>query len=127
MKDRVWTTLQTGKQYERAAMKSMPGEMDFAIEVFARGHSAGKSRTFPYEASRVGPLWVIATPRGTILATIARRIQLRFVPRPGKLIDPSPHEIKRTSSRRLKEHGSIVVCWRSHDNADSIGSLSGVH
>ena len=33
--------------------------MDFAIEVFVRGHSAGKSRTFPYEASRVGPLWVM--------------------------------------------------------------------
>jgi GNAT superfamily N-acetyltransferase len=34
-------------------------EMEFAIEVFVRGHSAGKSRTFPYEASRVGPLWVM--------------------------------------------------------------------
>jgi GNAT superfamily N-acetyltransferase len=33
--------------------------MEFAIEVFVRGHSAGKSRTFPYEASRVGPLWVM--------------------------------------------------------------------
>lgn len=42
-----------------AAMNSMPGEMDFAIEVFVRGHSAGKSRTFPYEASRVGPLWLM--------------------------------------------------------------------
>jgi GNAT superfamily N-acetyltransferase len=40
-------------------MNSMPGEMDFAIEVFVRGHSAGKSRTFPYEASRVGPLWLM--------------------------------------------------------------------
>jgi GNAT superfamily N-acetyltransferase len=34
-------------------------EIEFAIEVFVRGHSAGKSRTFPYEASRVGPLWVM--------------------------------------------------------------------
>ena len=34
-------------------------EIGFAIEVFVRGHSAGKSRTFPYEASRVGPLWVM--------------------------------------------------------------------
>jgi GNAT superfamily N-acetyltransferase len=33
--------------------------LEFAIEVFVRGHSAGKSRTFPYEASRVGPLWVM--------------------------------------------------------------------
>jgi GNAT superfamily N-acetyltransferase len=33
--------------------------MEFAIEVFVRGHSAGRSRTFPYEASRIGPLWVM--------------------------------------------------------------------
>jgi GNAT superfamily N-acetyltransferase len=37
----------------------MSREIDFAIEVFVRGHSAGKSRTFPYEASRIGPLWVM--------------------------------------------------------------------
>jgi GNAT superfamily N-acetyltransferase len=40
-------------------MKTKPRGMDFAIEVFVRGHSAGKSRTFPYEASRVAPLWVM--------------------------------------------------------------------
>jgi predicted N-acetyltransferase YhbS len=40
-------------------MKSHHPEMEFAIEVFVRGHSAGKSRTFPYEAMRVGPLWVM--------------------------------------------------------------------
>jgi GNAT superfamily N-acetyltransferase len=34
-------------------------EMEFAIEVFVRGHSVGRSRTYPYEASRVGPLWVM--------------------------------------------------------------------
>ena len=34
-------------------------DMEGAIEVFVRGHSAGKSRTFPYEAARVGPLWVM--------------------------------------------------------------------
>ena len=33
--------------------------IEFAIEVFVRGHSAGRSRTFPYEVSRVGPLWVM--------------------------------------------------------------------
>lgn len=42
-----------------AALKIERREMDFAIEVFVRGHSVGKSRTFPYEASRVGPLWVM--------------------------------------------------------------------
>ena len=34
-------------------------EMEFAIEVFVRGHSVGRSRTHPYEASRVGPLWMM--------------------------------------------------------------------
>ena len=34
-------------------------EMEFAIEVFVRGHSAGKSRTFPYEADRVQSVWVM--------------------------------------------------------------------
>src|SRR5215471_16106152 len=34
-------------------------EIEFAIEVFVRGHSCGKSRTFPYEVSRVGPLWLM--------------------------------------------------------------------
>ncbi len=34
-------------------------EIEFAIEVFVRGHSAGRSRTFPYEARRIGPLWVM--------------------------------------------------------------------
>jgi len=40
-------------------MKSRHREIEFAIEVFVRGHSAGKSRTFPREASRVQPLWVM--------------------------------------------------------------------
>jgi len=34
-------------------------EIEFAIEVFVRGHSAGRSRTFPYEPRRVGPMWVM--------------------------------------------------------------------
>src|SRR5262247_4195110 len=40
-------------------MKRSNREMEFAIEVFVRGHSVGRSRTFPYEVSRVGPLWVM--------------------------------------------------------------------
>jgi GNAT superfamily N-acetyltransferase len=32
-------------------------DIEFAIEVFVRGHAAGRSRTFPYEVSRAGPLW----------------------------------------------------------------------
>jgi GNAT superfamily N-acetyltransferase len=34
-------------------------EMTFAIEVFVRGHAAGRSRTFPYLVDRIGPLWVM--------------------------------------------------------------------
>jgi GNAT superfamily N-acetyltransferase len=34
-------------------------EFEFAIEVFVRGHSAVRSRTFPYEATRVDRLWVM--------------------------------------------------------------------
>ena len=33
--------------------------MAFAIEVFVRGHSAVRSRTFPHEVSRVGRLWAM--------------------------------------------------------------------
>jgi GNAT superfamily N-acetyltransferase len=40
-------------------MRSRRREIEFAIEVFVRGHSAGKSRTHPYEVSRVGPLWLM--------------------------------------------------------------------
>ena len=33
--------------------------MEFAIEVFVRGHSVGRSRTFPYEVDRIGPVWLM--------------------------------------------------------------------
>jgi GNAT superfamily N-acetyltransferase len=33
--------------------------IESAIEVFVHGHSTGKSRTFPYETSRVGSLWLM--------------------------------------------------------------------
>ena len=38
-------------------MKSRRREIEFAIEVFVRAHCVGRSRTFPYEASRIGPVW----------------------------------------------------------------------
>src|SRR5262245_65295309 len=34
-------------------------DIEFAIEVFVHGHSAGKSRTFPYAAQRIERLWVM--------------------------------------------------------------------
>jgi len=40
-------------------MKTPRRDIEFAIEVFVRGHAAGRSRTFPYEVKRVAPLWVM--------------------------------------------------------------------
>lgn len=40
-------------------MTTAKRKMDSAIEVFVHGFSTDKSRTFPYEASRVGPLWLM--------------------------------------------------------------------
>ncbi len=34
-------------------------EIEFALEVFVRGYCAGRSRTFPCDPRRVGPLWVM--------------------------------------------------------------------
>ena len=38
-------------------MKRRRREIEFAIEVFVRAHCVGRSRTFPYAASRIGPVW----------------------------------------------------------------------
>jgi hypothetical protein len=40
-------------------MKSHDTTIEFGIEVFVRGHCVGRSRTHPYEAMRVGKLWVM--------------------------------------------------------------------
>ncbi|CCV13638.1 GNAT family N-acetyltransferase [Mesorhizobium sp. STM 4661] len=40
-------------------MTTAKREIEAAIEVFVHGYSAGKSQTFPYDASRVGPLWLM--------------------------------------------------------------------
>lgn len=40
-------------------MTTAKREIEAAIEVFVHGYSTGKSQTFPYEASRVGPLWLM--------------------------------------------------------------------
>jgi GNAT superfamily N-acetyltransferase len=40
-------------------MKRPNWGIKFAIEAFVRGHSAIRSRTFPYEVSRIGPLWLM--------------------------------------------------------------------
>ncbi|ESX49875.1 GNAT family N-acetyltransferase [Mesorhizobium sp. C416B] len=40
-------------------MTTATRDIEAAIEVFVHGFSTDKSRSFPYEASRVGPLWLM--------------------------------------------------------------------
>lgn len=40
-------------------MTTAKREIEAAIEVFVHGYSTDKSRTFPYQAGRVGPLWLM--------------------------------------------------------------------
>lgn len=40
-------------------MTAAKREIESAIEVFVHGYSTDKGRTFPYEVSRVGPLWAM--------------------------------------------------------------------
>jgi GNAT superfamily N-acetyltransferase len=40
-------------------MQNRDATIEFAIEVFVRGHSVGRSRTHPYGATRVDRLWVM--------------------------------------------------------------------
>jgi GNAT superfamily N-acetyltransferase len=40
-------------------MTTAKPEIEAAIEVFVHGYSIVRSRTFPYEANRVGPLWLM--------------------------------------------------------------------
>jgi GNAT superfamily N-acetyltransferase len=40
-------------------MTRASSQIEAAIDVFVHGYSADRSRTFPYEASRVGPLWLM--------------------------------------------------------------------
>src|SRR5262249_20784897 len=34
-------------------------EIEFAVEVFVRGHCVGRSQTHPYEAARIDSVWVM--------------------------------------------------------------------
>src|SRR6266404_2994724 len=58
----MWSTVccfEQARSGSLPAMKKPNQEIEFAIEVLVRGHSAGRSRTFPYEVSRVGPVWLM--------------------------------------------------------------------
>jgi hypothetical protein len=47
------------RRYGEHPMMSAKQRIEFAIEVFVRGHSAVKSRTHPYEVDRFGSVWVM--------------------------------------------------------------------
>jgi hypothetical protein len=40
-------------------MKQDQKQLEFAIEVFVRGHSTVRSRSHPYDVDRIGPVWVM--------------------------------------------------------------------
>src|SRR2546430_2372050 len=44
-------------------MSEAQREIEFAIELFVRGHCVGRSRTHPYEATRVESVWVMRDAR----------------------------------------------------------------
>lgn len=75
-------------------------EMEFAIEVFVRGHSAGKSRTFPYEASRVGPLWV--------MRDVPRKNPREYRKEEWIAYDVAPREVDAIARRDTR--GRFFVC-----------------
>jgi GNAT superfamily N-acetyltransferase len=81
-------------------MKRTNRDIEFAIEVFVRGHSAGRSRTFPYEVSRIGPLWVM-------------RDALRKNPRDYRKEEWIAHDVDPTEADAIaRQHtrGRFFVC-----------------
>lgn len=122
-----------------AAMKTKDQEMDFAIEVFVRGHSAGKCRTFPYEANRVGSLWVMRdgprkNPRdyhkeewtahdvdaAEVDAVARRHTRGRFfvcvMIREGESDEPTRSAYKGLGYRLLATEGFFVQRWHGFQN-----------
>jgi hypothetical protein len=112
-------------------MRDQHREIEFAIEVFVRGHSAVKSGTFPYQASRVGSLWVMRdahrkNPRdyrkeewiahdadaGEVDATARRQTRGRFfvcaIVREGESDEPIRSAYKSLGYRLLATEGFFV-------------------
>jgi len=80
--------------------KTKRRELEFAIEVFVRGHSAGMSRTFPYEASRVGPLWV--------MRDASRKNPRDYRKEEWIALDVAPEEVDAVARRHTR--GRFFVC-----------------
>src|SRR5262247_2742728 len=82
-------------------MKRSNRRFEFAIEVFVRGHSAGRSRTFPYEVSRVGPLWLM-------------RDAPRKNPRDYRKEEWIAHDVDpREVDRIARQHARALLCVRN--------------
>lgn len=76
-----------------------PG-LEFAIEVFVRGHSATRSRTFPYQVSRIGPLW--------LMRDAPRRNPRDYRKEEWIAHDVAPRQVDATARRHTR--GRFFVC-----------------
>jgi len=81
-------------------MKKPNRTIEFAIEVFVRAHSAGRSRTFPYEVSRVGPLW--------LMRDAPRRNPSQYRKEEWVAYDVAPKKVDAVARRHAR--GRFFVC-----------------
>ena len=84
-------------------------EIEFAIEVFVRGHSAGRE-DLPYEASHIGPLWVMRDAQRKNPRIIARKS--------GSPTASTPVKWMR-SCAVIREGASLCVRWSNRENRTS--------
>src|SRR5438067_13356775 len=84
-------------------------EIEHAIEVFVRGFCADKSRTHPYEFSRVGRLWLMRdAPRKNAKDYRKEEWVAYGVP---------PHEVD-AAARKMTRGRFFVCALRGMDEAD---------
>ena len=88
-------------------MKRQHREIEFAIEVFVRGHSTTRSRTFPYRVSRIGPLW--------LMRDAPRRNPRDYRKEEWIAHDVDPRKVDAAARRRTR--GRFFVCAMIADGA----------
>ncbi|MBN9220204.1 MAG: GNAT family N-acetyltransferase [Mesorhizobium sp.] len=80
--------------------RSMP-TIETAIEVFVRGHSAGRSRTFPYQISRVGALWWMRDAERKNARDYRKEEWIAY--------DVTPEDVDATARRHTRGHFYLGV------------------
>jgi GNAT superfamily N-acetyltransferase len=131
-------------------VKRRHSEIEFAIEVFVRGHSAGKSRTHPYEVGRFARVWVMRdaprkNPRdyrkeewiahdvhaGDVDAIARRHTRGRFfvcaMLREGEPGEPTRSAYKALGYRLLATEGFFIQRLQRIPRPASPGTIERVH